>query len=69
MTNSTIPVSFRCKDCGTLVTWPENAIDSTPISCTNCGLHLGTYGDIGNAAAEAVGDKIETLFKDAIDRR
>jgi hypothetical protein len=34
-----------CKSCGTIyLEIPDDASDSTPISCSTCGAHLGTWG-------------------------
>jgi hypothetical protein len=36
-----------CKTCGTIyLDIPDDATESTPISCSSCGVHLGTWGDL-----------------------
>jgi transcription elongation factor Elf1 len=64
-----IPVSFRCKSCGTKLTWSDDAVDSTEITCKNCGTRFGTYADLRHTAVETVKEKVTALFKDAFKRR
>jgi hypothetical protein len=36
-----------CKTCGTIyLDIPDDASEYTPISCSSCGTHLGTWGDL-----------------------
>lgn len=64
----TVPVSFHCKQCGTKLTWSDDAVDSTSIDCKSCGLHFGTYADLRHTAIEAVKDRVESMFKDVFKR-
>ena len=63
METTKIPVSFRCKSCGAKLTWPDDAIDSTELSC-QCGQYFGTYADLRDTALEGVKSKVESMFKD-----
>jgi transcription elongation factor Elf1 len=69
MPNDTIPVSFNCKQCGARITWSDDAVDSTAISCSNCGFHFGTYRDLRDTAIDAVRQRVEGLFRDTFKRR
>lgn len=62
-------VSFRCKKCGTKLTWLDNADDSAKLTCANCGEHFGTYGDLRHTAIEAVRARAEAILKDGFKRR
>jgi len=66
MTDS-IPVSFACKKCRTKLTWPDDAVDTTKISCTNCGEYFGTYEDLRHTAMEAVKARTEQIMKDVLE--
>jgi len=68
METTKIPVSFRCKACGTKLTWPDDAIDSTELSC-QCGKYFGTYADLRHTALEGVKSRIESIMQDAFKRR
>lgn len=59
-----VSVSFRCERCGTTIEWEDDVRDSTTIACKNCGSVAGTYGDLRNAAEDAVRAKIEGMIKD-----
>ena len=69
METTKIPVSFRCKVCGTKLTWPDDAIDTTELACTNCGEYFGTYADLRHTAVEGVKARVESILKDALKRR
>jgi DNA-directed RNA polymerase subunit RPC12/RpoP len=58
-----IPVSFRCDTCNAKIEWPDDAIDSTPIICKQCGKLHGTYADLRETALEAVRAKAESIIK------
>ncbi len=62
-----VSVSFRCDDCGAILEWPDDAIDSTIITCKKCGLLAGTYGDIRREAERAVQARFDRLFNDGAD--
>lgn len=64
MPNDEISVTVKCKKCGSTITWPDDAVDSTEISCSNCGEHIGTYGELKEAAVQASKDHIESKLKD-----
>lgn len=64
-----IPVSFRCKKCGTKLTWSDDAVDATELSCENCGTYFGTYADLRYTAMEAVKAKIPSIVKEALKLR
>jgi hypothetical protein len=64
-----IPVSFTCKVCGTKLTWSDDAVDRTEITCQKCGKVFGTYADLKHTALEAVRAKAEAVMKDAFKRR
>jgi DNA-directed RNA polymerase subunit RPC12/RpoP len=61
----TVSVSFRCTNCGTKAEWPDDAVDSTKITCKNCGADHGTYGDLRHKAIEATKAHVAGLVKDA----
>lgn len=63
--SDTVSISFNCKRCGTKLTWPDDATDSTKIACSNCGEDFGTYADLRHTAMEATKAKIESMLKDA----
>lgn len=69
MPSDKISVTVKCGRCGTVLEWPDDAIDSTKISCSNCGDDAGTYGDLKREATAAISAKIEGMFKDAFKRR
>lgn len=69
MTTTKVPVSFACKACGEKLTWSDDAVDTTEIFCKECGKRFGTYADLRNTAIEAVKDRVESMFKDAIKRK
>lgn len=69
MASDKITVSFNCKRCGAKLSWPDDAIDSTEISCSNCGKHFGTYLDLRNAAMDATKAEIESTMKNILNRR
>lgn len=58
-------VSFTCT-CGARLSWPDDAIDSTEIVCTNCGKRIGTYADLRDAAKRAAGREVASALKDEI---
>lgn len=62
----TAHVTFTCKKCGTQLTWPDTATDDTELFCQDCGERFGTYADLGEEAMRAVGDRVETIIKDAL---
>lgn len=60
----TVPVTARCP-CGEIVIWDEDTVTSeTLLFCKECGAELGTYGELEDRAAQAVADRIESLFRD-----
>ena len=64
-----VSVSVKCEICRTPLEWPDNAVESTVISCTKCGNVAGTYGDIVSDAERAAREAIEKALQDIIDRR
>ena len=64
--SDSVQVSFKCPRCRTTLEWPDDAVDSTKIACTNCGEDCGTYGDLSNRAVEATKAHIQRLMKDAL---
>jgi hypothetical protein len=62
-------VSFNCKQCGTKLTWSDDAVDSTSIDCKNCGFHFGTYADLRHTAMEALKSRVGSMMEDAFKRR
>ncbi|TAM86664.1 MAG: hypothetical protein EPN41_09450 [Candidimonas sp.] len=69
MASDKVTVSFSCKGCGTRLSWLDDAIDSTKISCSNCGKYFGTYLDLRNAAMDATKAEIESRMEDILKRR
>jgi DNA-directed RNA polymerase subunit RPC12/RpoP len=67
--NDKVEVSFSCKQCGEKLTWSDDAIDSTEISCKRCGKVFGTYADLRETALEATKAKAESIIKDIFKRR
>lgn len=63
-----IPVSFRCKACGTKLEWTDDAVDSTEISCKKCGKVFGTYADLRHTAVEGVKSRVESMLKNVLKR-
>lgn len=63
-----IQVQFRCPDCNTRISWPDDAVESTKIVCQKCGTEFGTYGDLCNRARDAVIDRVKSIFTDALKR-
>ena len=64
-----VPVSFRCKGCGTKLEWSDDVIDSTEIACKQCGKIFGTYADLRDTALDAVKTRAEAMMKDTFKRR
>jgi len=58
-----IQVSFRCDVCDFLLDWPDDADDSTPIVCKNCGAHHGTYRDLRDRAAQDAAIEVAAILK------
>jgi DNA-directed RNA polymerase subunit RPC12/RpoP len=69
MPSDSVSVSFNCKGCGAKLSWPDDAIDSTEISCSNCGKYFGTYRDLRDAAMDATKAKVESMIKDVLKGR
>jgi hypothetical protein len=63
-----VPVSFRCKRCGTKLTWTDDAVDITELFCSNCREHFGTYADLRQTAIEGVKSRIESVIKGSFKR-
>lgn len=68
MPNDQISVSFKCRKCGTQLSWPDDAADSLEISCAGCGESAGTFGDFRMAAVEKAKEHIEQAFRDAFKK-
>lgn len=68
MDTTNIPVSFNCKRCGTKLTWSDDAVDETELSCKNCGHYFGTYADLKHTAVEGVKARVKSILKDALKR-
>ena len=60
-----IPVELSCGKCGNkaLVAEPDLADDST-VRCTECGTHIGRWGDVKKRALEASAEEIKKRIKD-----
>jgi hypothetical protein len=57
MTKSQLDDKLDCKKCGTIqMTVPEDAVDETPIHCSNCGGYLGTWGELQRDFAMQIGN-------------
>jgi transcription elongation factor Elf1 len=69
MTTTTIPISFNCRVCGEKLVWPDDAVDSTKLSCKKCGKYFGTFADLRHTATEAVKKKAVSAIRDAFKRR
>lgn len=67
--SQTVPISFTCKACGTKLTWSNDAIDSTVISCKKCGKVFGAYADLRHTAVDALKSKVDSTLKDIFKRR
>lgn len=63
-----VPVSFNCKGCGEKLTWSDDAVDSTNLSCKKCGKYFGTYADLRHTATEAVREKAVSAIRDVLKR-
>lgn len=69
MTNEDkLSITFKCGKCGTRVTWPDDAIDTTKLTCANCGDDLGTYGDLRDQGMGAAKAKITSIMKETFKR-
>lgn len=66
MANDTVSVTFKCSKCGARIVWPDDAVDATKLACVDCGEDAGTYGDLRNAGMEAVKNRIEGIFQEAV---
>jgi DNA-directed RNA polymerase subunit RPC12/RpoP len=64
-----ISISFRCKKCGTALSWPDDIADSTEVLCPGCGESAGTYANLKETATEAAREKVETMLKGMFKRR
>jgi DNA-directed RNA polymerase subunit RPC12/RpoP len=69
MSQDNIEISFRCKKCGTTLTWPDDATDDSAIQCSNCGESFGTYKDLREAAVEAAKEKVDSMLGDIFKKR
>jgi len=65
MAGDTISISFKCGECGTTVEWPDDAVESTKLTCVKCGDDLGTYGELHAKGMAAARNKVEQVLKDA----
>ena len=53
--NMEVPVTFECKQCGGKeLLLPDEATDDSIAKCNSCGIELGRWGDIKDAAGEHV---------------
>ncbi|WP_069269103.1 ECs_2282 family putative zinc-binding protein [Paraburkholderia nodosa] len=68
MSNDQISVSFKCKKCGTQLSWPDDAADSFEVSCAGCGASAGTYGELRSTAMKEAKQHIEKAFADAFKK-
>ncbi|MEM5331961.1 hypothetical protein VSR34_36255 [Paraburkholderia sp. JHI2823] len=68
MPNDQIRVSFKCNKCGTQLSWPDAAADTLEISCAECGVSAGTYGELRKVAVEQAKNHIEKMFGDAFKK-
>jgi DNA-directed RNA polymerase subunit RPC12/RpoP len=63
-----ISVSFKCKKCGTNLSWPDNISDSTEVVCSGCGAKAGPYRELKKTATDAAKKKIESMVSDIFKR-
>lgn len=68
MSKDHISISFECKQCGSNLSWPDDAADSMEIACAGCGAPAGTYGELREAAISAAKDKVEAMLKGAFKK-
>jgi len=64
-----ISISFRCEACNAKIEWPDDAVDSTEITCKDCGKYHGTYEDLRHTAMDAAKTKVRSLIEDVFKRR
>jgi hypothetical protein len=64
-----VKVTFSCDLCGARIGWPDDAVDSTGITCQKCNQDCGTYGDLRAKAMEAAKAKIRAEIKKVSKRR
>jgi hypothetical protein len=60
---SIIQVTAKCP-CGEPLALDDSTHDETILICKNCGLNVGTYGDLKRQATSAVADKWESMARD-----
>jgi hypothetical protein len=58
-----ISISFKCKQCETKLSWPDDAADSLEIACAGCGAPAGTFGELREAALNALKEKSRAMLK------
>jgi len=61
-----ISITFKCGKCGHKLGWPDDAVDSTQLTCTNCGEDAGTYGDLHKQGMDATRAKVRAILKKAL---
>jgi hypothetical protein len=66
MSKDHISISFACKNCGTKLSWPEDAADSLEIACSGCGAKAGTYGELKKTAVDAAKEKVNAMLDEAL---
>lgn len=63
---SDMTVTFSCSSCGTPIPkLPDDSTDETEVTCANCGLRIGTWGEIKVAGMQKAKDHMQGLMKDA----
>ena len=69
-----VPITFECQKCGgKKLELPDDPTDDSIAKCTSCGAEFGRWGDIREAAANAVGEaavksmrkSLKEAFKDS----
>jgi hypothetical protein len=63
--SDTITLNFSCPRCSGAITWPEDAINETPIVCKPCDVQYGTYGELKALANSKAEDHVGEMVKDA----
>lgn len=61
-----ITIKFNCRKCGNLITWDDEAGDSTVVACDGCGTEMGTLGDLKKVAMDAADKKAREVIDDRL---
>jgi len=63
--SDTVTLNFSCPRCNGEVTWPEDAINETPIVCKTCDIQYGTHAELKALAMSKAKAHAEKMVKDA----